>query len=318
MKTWRSVALFVAILVPACDQSPVSAVDPRPCAGSARYPFVFGHVITHQESGTLFGVTADGRVKRIVQDELAYEPDLSPDGSRVVFQSGRRLGCSDAGCVGAELFIVDLSDGSEHRVTSGHNDSSAAWSPDGRWILFVRDYATRRAGIFKIRPDGSGLQRLIRAPEPLRTMSPTWAPDSRRIAWIQDDILSSYNDGEIWIATSDGSRPENVSTLQQLKTLAWSPDGSTLAASPGPGNAGVYLLDLESGEFDLIRHGADGPSWAPDGTRLIYWVETGEHGEGPHELTQRDLTSGRERVLLADGPPFLYSYGDYVSCDLPG
>jgi Tol biopolymer transport system component len=316
MRAWRLVALLASALVMACDQSPVNTVDPPSCSRSARYAFVLGDVITHQESGTLFGLTDDGRVERIVDDELAFDPDLSPDGSQIVFQSGRRLGCSDAGCVGAELYIVDLVDGSERRVTTGHDDSQPSWSPDGRWIVFVRDYATKRAGIFKVRPDGSALQRLIRAPEPLRTMSPTWSPDGKRIAWIQDDILSPYNDGEIWVASSQGLGGMKVASLQQLHHLAWSPDGSTLAASPGPGNAGIYMLHLASGEFDLIRQGADGPSWSPDGSTLIYLVETGEHGEGPHMLTERDLSSGRETVLWGDGPPVLYSYGDYLSCEL--
>jgi Tol biopolymer transport system component len=299
-------ALFVAATVVACDQAPVGSVAPPPCGASSPYAFVFGNVITHQESGTLFGLTADGHVERIVQDDLAFEPDISPDGSQVVFQSARMEGFgSSAGYSRQELYIVDLNDRSEHRVTTEHNDSDAAWSPDGRWILFVRDYSTKRAGIFKVRPNGSGLRRLIDAPEPLRTMSPTWSPDSKRIAWIQDDILSPYNDGEIWIARHDGSDARKVTALRELERVVWSPDASTLAVAPGPGNAGVYLFDLDSGEFDLVRHGANGPSWSPDGSKLVYFVETGAHGEGPHKLTQRDLASGRETVLLEDGPPLL-------------
>jgi Tol biopolymer transport system component len=59
-------------------------------------------------------------------------------------------------------------------LTSGPGDDfGAAWSPDGRWIAFVRDFANNDRSVWTMDADGSDQQRLM--PIPLTEYVPTWA-----------------------------------------------------------------------------------------------------------------------------------------------
>lgn len=94
--------------------------------------------------------------------ELRRTSDLawSPDGRRIAFAAWW-----DGN---AEIYVVD-SDGSElTRLTERQaNDRSPRWSADGRRIAFAASNpsgASRRAGLYAISAQGTGLTRLSRAP----------------------------------------------------------------------------------------------------------------------------------------------------------
>lgn len=70
-----------------------------------------------------------------------HEPDSSPDGSRLVYESGRTL-------------IVSNRDGSGARAIA--TGLQPAWSPDGQRIAFVKPGVD---GLWVVNPD-----RLWRAP----------------------------------------------------------------------------------------------------------------------------------------------------------
>src|SRR5580698_8841942 len=68
--------------------------------------------------------------------EYASDPQISPDGKRVVYvrhfmdvMKDRRR---------SNLWIINV-DGNEHRpmTTGTHNDGSPRWSPDGKRLLYV-------------------------------------------------------------------------------------------------------------------------------------------------------------------------------------
>jgi TolB protein len=60
------------------------------------------------------------------------------------------------------------------RLTSGA-DTAPSWSPDGARVAFFR--SGRREGLYTVRRDGGGLQRITRG------FAPVWSPDGRLIAF---------------------------------------------------------------------------------------------------------------------------------------
>src|SRR5215813_15307767 len=66
----------------------------------------------------------------------AADPQISPDGSRIVFV--RIWVNQKADRYDSALWIVPTSGGAARQLTSGPRDAGARWSPDGKTLAFIR------------------------------------------------------------------------------------------------------------------------------------------------------------------------------------
>jgi TolB protein len=128
-------------------------------------------------------------------------PDVSPDGRRIVFEREGvdcRPDCSydEIFKVDADgthltqlthLWIVNLRTGREHRVTLFplRGGDTPDWSPDGKRILFHSNLdpaPTVSANLYTIRPDGTHLRQLTFAKGgALHYLGSSYSPDGRRV-----------------------------------------------------------------------------------------------------------------------------------------
>ena len=289
--------LLLVGLVACADDPDVAA---KRCAADAPLQLVYTEYgVTNQESSRVMGLDHDGNEVRVVpEDDYAFRPAFSPDGSQVAFIS-RRLDTSEAAS-NFDLYVIS-SDGTdeqvvEQRVTA--NDPS--WSRDGDWILFVGDYASKDGGIFRIRPNGNGLESTIPIGEPLRPHSPVFSPDGTQIAWAQWDVSASGETHVIRLANADGSNVRTLTELDGVEELDWSPDGETLATSSfGPDGQNVYLVEVETGDVEQVATDAMGARWNAQGTELYY--TSGPESEEPR-LVARNIESGEERPVSKKVP----------------
>ena len=105
-----------------------------------------------------------------------------------------------------EIYVMDADGGNQRRRTNNrHDDRDPSWSPDGKRIAF----RARRDGhfenkfgltydIYVMNADGGNQQRLTNNPH--ADWSPSWSPDSKRIAF------TSSRDGntDIYVMDADG------------------------------------------------------------------------------------------------------------------
>lgn len=216
---------------------------------------------------------------------LDDEPDLSPDGGKVVFFSGRD---------GAAYIYVMNADGSglQQLTSKPGGDASPRWSPDGSRIAF-----SRNGSLAVMKADGSDL-KIIMEPQSSGTAEPCragsfvggWSPDGQRITYYSAVVSSGGAPGRFFVCAidADGSNLE-VLVSQPAGSIhaepVWSPDGKKVAfrddrdnkdcVSPSYNDCSfeIYVLDLESGqETNVTNHPALDiePNWSPDGKWIIF------------------------------------------------
>src|SRR4029453_16197616 len=131
-----------------------------------RAPIRTARLMSIDANGTgLAALTGEGR--------NAGMPSWSPDGKQVVY---RAVDGSTRG-----LRILDIAAKATRVLDTGSNyDTFPNWSPGGDWIAFT----SKRDGdyeIYRIKPDGTHLQRLTRLPGP--DAHPSFSPDGQWIAF---------------------------------------------------------------------------------------------------------------------------------------
>ncbi|KAG6432592.1 hypothetical protein SASPL_104173 [Salvia splendens] len=160
-------------------------------------------------------------------------PSPSPDGKWVVFRSGRSGH--------KNLYIMDALNGEEgglYRLTEGPwSDTMCNWSPDGEWIVFASDRENPGGGsfeMFKIHPNGTGLQKVIQSGTGGRTNHPWFSPDGKQIVFTSDyagvsaEPISNPHHyqpyGEIFVINADGSGLQRLTHNSfEDGTPTWSP-----------------------------------------------------------------------------------------------
>lgn len=128
-------------------------------------------------------------------------PSFAPDGRAILVTTGP--------LTAGRLQLVDVASGVAQPVPvdlpSVHE---AAFSTDGRWIVFVASEvgfvgpsSRWNEELWRVRADGSGLERLTRRSGNDHFL-PAMSPDGRSLAWTADDDQGS---GDIYVMDIDGS-----------------------------------------------------------------------------------------------------------------
>jgi Ca2+-binding RTX toxin-like protein len=99
----------------------------------------------------------------------------SPDGRRIAFVGGP----SDEGFID----VLDLASGERRRLTSGGEEYTPAWLPDGR--IAYADAGGRDEEIVVMNADGTGVRTLLSLPKS-DEWSPDFSADGRVVVFVSD------------------------------------------------------------------------------------------------------------------------------------
>jgi TolB protein len=113
------------------------------------------------------------------------QPDISPDGTRIVFYSTRDTAEFPNPERDSELYVMDLSGQAVRRLTdNAASDYAPAWSPNGKTIASTSNRDTMNNNnneIYVMRTDGTKVKRLTE--DPASDQFPAFAPDGEQIAF---------------------------------------------------------------------------------------------------------------------------------------
>jgi len=227
-------------------------------------------------------------------------------------------GAASAPIPGRILFISDgdlwlLDANGPHQFATGGTFSQPVWGPDGSTLAYVYR-GTNFADIFVTDDQGQSQTRLTNSQSTILdnndwNLRPTFSPDGQFIAFVSDRNSALPT---LWLMNAaDGSGRHALATpgLQQddVDALAWSPDGSQLAATvfnePGPTQIALVPMNTTPGNRQLahvletLPPGAFDPAWSPDGS----WLALAAHDGNAIEIYAAQPDGSSVTRLTSDG-----------------
>jgi dipeptidyl aminopeptidase/acylaminoacyl peptidase len=129
------------------------------------------------------------------------------------------------------------------------------------------------------------------------------------------DLDANRNVSNVWVVSTAGGDPLQVSQGGRDSAPAWSPDGRTLAfLSARDGSSQVYLLSMEGGEAKKFTHlstGADLFHWSPDGRTIAFTSAVYPDCKDDACNAKRDEEKEKNKVKARIYDHLLYRHWDH-------
>ncbi|MBN1231009.1 MAG: protein kinase [Anaerolineales bacterium] len=219
----------------------------------------------------------------------ACQPEWSPEGTQLVFISPCKGG-NQVMYDQSRLYLINA-DGTGLSILNTEQGSfDPAWSPDGQYILYTKEYDTLRSEIFRYNLYDQTSELMVGGGE--KNIHPTWSPDGEYFVFIS----SRENSLRLFYKQNSPDAEESVfdrSINKENYYPDFSPDGNYLIFSQREGKDVVSRLTRlwvdvprTPSEYYEEKVSKDGliipevdPDYSPDGTLIAYesWPEGGNH-----------------------------------------
>lgn len=170
------------------------------------------------------------------------------------------------------------------------------WSPNGEWLAYLQsdksDEFASKPYLWVVKADGTGAIQLDKRPI---CITPSWSPKENLLAYTTQGSQEEYiPDGNLKISSLKTDAIDITTLLPQsgeiIESLAWSPDGQSLAISLPRNEKQPLRIDQitlkgertrlltlgEDGikENEIYTRVATGLKWSPNGHFLAYYLKS--------------------------------------------
>ncbi len=225
----------------------------------------------------VFAVSASAQKRSITEKDLfdfvwVGDPQISPDGATVAFV---RVTVNAAKTnYDTSIWAVSTSGGEEQRrLTSGTRDTTPRWSPDGKYLVFVRSGETpgptSAPQLYMLAMSGGDSWAITNLPR--GAGAPVWSPDGK---WIV--FGSGSNPDDISKQGKPATPGERESDVRVITRAVYRSDGGGYLDPTRPGHIWVIAAPKNSDDKQLpkqLTSGAfneGGTVWANDSSRIFY------------------------------------------------
>jgi len=190
---------------------------------------------------------------------------LSPSGDRVLIETR------------GEILNLPADEGDPVNLTgaAGSREKNAAWSPDGRWIVFASD-RTGEEQLYLVDQFGADEWKQITDGQFGFTTQAVWSPDSKHVIFQDKYLRLNMVDvagGEAKVIAQ--SAYDDAWERWGIMDYVWSPDSQWIAYTSQTGNMNeaIWLYDVAKGENHKITDDMTNdwsPSFSTDGEYLYF------------------------------------------------
>ena len=147
-----------------------------------------------------------------------------------------------------------------------------------------------------------------------RVAEPQISPDGKWVAYsvATPDMDANRNASNVWMVSTAGGAPQQLTQSGHDSSPVWSPDGKTIAfLSSRSGDSQVYLLSLEGGEAQKLTKlstGADIVKWSPDGKTIAFTSSVYPDCKDDNCNSKRDAEKEKNKVKAHVAERLLYRH----------
>jgi len=199
------------------------------------------------------------------------DPQVSPDGARVVYTVG--LPDIAANRTARDIWLVTVATGEAKALTTSGHESDGRWSPDGRRVAFISSRSGNEQ-LFVMNVDGSDARAVSTLSGGVANI--VWAPDGRSIAFTSEVYPDCRE--EACNAARDKQREENKSKARIYDRLLyrhWSTwrEGKRNHPFVVELNGGAPRDLLPGADYDVPPREREGPhplAFSPDSRAIAF------------------------------------------------